>query len=59
MAVHEPGSRVIGREGDGQPAATGKQCDVAPSGVIEVQRRRRGGAVKGASAPSEDIEVVT
>lgn len=35
MAMHEPGARVVGSEGDYDVAVAGDEDDVAAGGVVE------------------------
>lgn len=59
MAMHQPGARVIHREGDGEPAASGQDGGVAAGGILEGEAAGAGGFVEYARAAAEDVEVVT
>nr|POE87368.1 hypothetical protein CFP56_29957 [Quercus suber] len=57
VAVHEPGARVVGLEGEGEPAAGGQHGDVAARWVVVVQGLGVG-RLPGRGAGAEDEEVV-
>lgn len=46
MAVHKPGARVVGLEGDGDVPVRWQQHDVPPGRVDEVERAEAGGRVE-------------
>lgn len=56
MAMHQPGARVVGGEGEDQVAARRQGGHVAARGVGEGEAGRR--AVPDAGAGLEDVEVV-
>ena len=61
MAVHQPGSRVVGWVGNNQPTATREEGDIATGRVCELQGCNVGSGVGGklASAGSKHIHVMT
>lgn len=56
--MHQPRARVVGGEGNGEPAAGGQDGAVATRGVVEVELGGRGRRVEDARAVAEDVEVV-
>ena len=50
VAVHEPGTRVVGLERQREPAAGGQERDVAPRRVVVRQRAGGGADVERARA---------
>jgi len=50
VAVHEPGTRVVGLERQREPAAAGQERDVAPRRVVVRQRAGGGADVERARA---------
>ena len=56
MAMHQPGPRIIGTEGDDEPSAAWQSRRLSASGVVEVQ----GGVGRPYSAAgAQDEEPVT
>lgn len=56
VAVQQPGARVVGGEGDGEPAAAGQSRSVAARGSVPVQHG--GAGVVDAAALADDEVVV-
>lgn len=58
MAVHEPGARVVGREGEYDPTAARQPGNIATVGVVEGEARCLGCWVENSGAGPEDVKVV-
>ena len=58
MAVHQPGTWVVGFESDDGPAGAGEHGDVAAGRVFEVEQVHHAGGVEGAVAGAQEGEVV-
>jgi len=58
VAVHQPGARVVGAEGDDQEAVAREEGDVAPRRVVELQVQGVGGEAPAFGLLKDD-KVVT
>jgi hypothetical protein len=58
MAVHEPGTGVVGRVGNDEPTAGREHDDVAAWWVSESELRKMGAYVELAGTCSENVAVV-